>query len=145
MIRDGFVKLIQAGLGTPPMASGGFNVMLPKDYLSADNLMAWTYRSISSEPEYILEGQDGFTTWEIQLDCHGFSGPAPTKQGAANAITLAQAIDSIVRGGWSGILPDADHTHVYGIFRSGPYLDGYSDANRSNVVTLEYKIQYAQI
>jgi hypothetical protein len=137
MIEAGFVLLVQAGLGSPPLAPGGFAVQLPKDQISPVTPYAWTYRSIVSDPTYVLEGQDPFTSWEIQLDCHGYT--------MQNAITLARAVDVVLRGGYSGVLSDTDRTRVFGIFRRGPFLDGYSDANRSFVRTMEYEIQYAQI
>jgi hypothetical protein len=116
---------------------GGFAVQLPKDLISQTTPKAWTYRSITSEPTYVLEGQDGFTTWEIQLDCHGNT--------MDDAIVLARAIDSILRGGFRGILSDPDRTVVQGIFRQGPLVDGFSDSNRTYVRTLEYRIEYNQV
>jgi hypothetical protein len=136
MIEQGFVLLVQGGLGTPPMAPGGWAVQLPKDQISEAQPRAWTYRSIVSEPSYHLSGQDGFTGWEIQLDCHGYT--------MADAIALARAIDGVLRGGYSGVLADPDHTRVHGIFRRGPYVDGYSDLNRSYVRTMEYLVNYNQ-
>ncbi len=137
MIEAGLVTLIQAGLGTPPMAPGGFAVQLPKDQISSASPMAWTYRGIIVEPTYVLEGQDAFTEWEVQIDCHGYT--------MANAIALARTIQAVLRGNWSGVLPDPDHTVVFGVQQEPPGPDGFSDANRSYVRTLEYKIQYAQI
>jgi len=137
MIEAGLVTLIQAGLGTPPMAPGGFAVQLPKDQISSTSPMAWTYRGIIVEPTYVLEGQDAFTEWEVQIDCHGYT--------MANAITLARAIQGVLRGNWSGVLPDPDHTVAFGVQQEQLGPDGFSDANRSYVRTLEYKIQYAQI
>jgi hypothetical protein len=137
MIEQGLELLIQSALGNPPMAPGGFNSQLPKDFISPTNQCAWTYRSITSEPSYTLGGQDGWTSLEIQIDCHGYS--------AANAFTLARAIESILRGGYSGTLSDPDRTVVQGIFRTGTYIDGFSDVNRSYVRTMEYVVQYAQI
>jgi hypothetical protein len=63
----------------------------------------------------------------------------------ANAMTLARKIDGVLRGGFSGVLPDPDSTFVQGIFRSGPSVDGFSDLNRSYVRTLEYLVNYDQI
>ena len=137
MIEQGFVALIQAGLGSPPMAPGGFAVQLPKDQISSAAPMAWTYRSIVSDPTYHLGGQDALTGWEVQIDCHGYT--------MANAITLARAIDAVLRGGYTGVLSDPDHTFVQGVFRMGPFIDGFSDVNRSFVRTLEYLVNYDQI
>jgi hypothetical protein len=136
LIEQGFVALVQSGL-TALSVPGGFQVQLPPNQISAANPMAWTYRSINRPPDYVLEGQTGYTEWEIQLDCHGFS--------MANAITLAAAVDAVLRGGYSGTLSDPDHTIVYGIFRRAPFLDGFSDLNRSFVRTMEYEIQYSAI
>jgi len=138
VIEQGLVILIQSGLsGLTPAVPGGFAVMLqPKDLISAAVPMAWTYRSIVSEPDYVLAGQTGYTALELQIDCHGLT--------MANAIGLARGIDAVLRGNYAGTLADPDHTVVYGIQRQGPFLDGYADANRSYVRTLEYKIQYAQ-
>jgi len=136
MVEQGLVLLIQSGLGVPPMAPGGFAVQLPKDQISVDSPKAWTYRSIVSEPTYVLEGQDGLTGWEVQLDCHGNT--------MLDAIALARAIDGVLRGGYSGALPDSDRTLVQGIFRQGTFLDGFSDSNRSYVRTLEYLVMYYQ-
>jgi hypothetical protein len=136
MIEAGLVALIQAGLGTPPIAPGGFAVQLPKDQISSASPMAWTYRGIITDPTYVLEGQDAFTDWEVQIDCHGYT--------MANAIALARAIQGVLRGNWSGVLPDPDHTVVFGVQQEPLGPDGFSDANHSYVRTLEYKIQYAQ-
>lgn len=135
MIEAGLVLLIQGGIGG--IAPGGFAVQLAKDQISAAAPMAWTYRSITSEPTYVLEGQDALTGWEVQIDSHGYT--------MANAITLARAIDGVLRGGFQGTLSDPDHTVVLGIFRRDPFIDGFSDANRSYVRTAEYLVQYYQI
>lgn len=137
MIEQGLVMLIQAGLGTPPLAPGGWAVQLPKDLISPATPKAWTYRCIVSEPSYHLTGESGFTALEVQIDCHGLTMP--------DAIALARAIDGVLRGGYAGTLPDPDATVVQGIFRQGPYVDGFSDANRSYVRTLEYLINYNQV
>jgi hypothetical protein len=137
MVEQGLVALIQAGLGNPPLAPGGFAVKLPENYISATNPMAWTYRSILAEPSYLLAGQDGLTGWHVQIDCHGNS--------MSDAIHLARTIDGVLRGSWSGVLPDPDATVVQGIFRQGPAIDGYSDTAHSYVRTLEYLVNYEQI
>jgi len=137
LIEEGLFQLIQAGLGTPPIASGGWGLQLPKDQISAATPMAWTWHSLVSMPDYVLEGQTGFTEWETQIDCHGYT--------MANAMQLARAIDGVLRGGWSGVLPDSDHTLVFGIFKKPGLIDGFSDVNRSYVRTLEYCVQYEQI
>ena len=138
MIEAGLVALVQQGITSAlPGVPGGFAVQLPKDQISSASAMAWTYRCIVAEPTYTLQGQDPFTGLELQIDCHGYA--------MADAIALARAIDGVLRGGYSGVLPDADHTVVQGIFRMAPFTDGFSDANRSYVRTLEYLVNYDQI
>ena len=145
-IEDGLLLLIQQGLAaqTPPVVATGAGVELPKDVLSPTAPLGYTVRSIVSEPTYFLSGQDGFTGLEVQIDCHGlgrdFGGP-----GFQGAVTLARAIDAILRGGYAGTLPDADGTVVEGIFRRPHFVDGFSDANRSYVRTMEYLINYHQV
>ena len=135
MVEAGIVVLIDTGISALSIP-GGFAVQLPKNQISVTEPMAWTYRSIVSEEFYTLEGQDAYTEWEIQIDCHGYT--------MANSITLARAIQEVLRGGWSGVLSDPDHTRVFGIQQEPPSIDGFSDINRSYVRSLEYKIQYAQ-
>jgi len=139
VIEQGLRLLIQAGITSLSLnpAGNGAAVQLPENLISSVTPMAWTYRCIISEPTYILEGQDGFTDLEVQIDCHGYA--------MVNAIALARAIDGVLRGGYSGTLSDPDSTFVFGIIRIGPFIDGFSDANRSYVRTLEYSVQYGQI
>lgn len=137
MIEQGLVLLIQNGISDlQPSVPGGFAVILPKDQISASSPMAWTYRSITSEPSYTLNGQDAFTAWNVQIDCHGYT--------MNYAMKLASAIDGVLRGLYQGTLPDEDETFVQGIFREPQLVDGYSDTNRSYVRTLEYLVQYDQ-
>lgn len=136
MVEEGLVMLIQAGLGSPPLAPGGFFAELPKDLISATNPMAWTYRSITSTPNYNLETETGWTDWTVQLDSHGLT--------SANAIQLARAIAGVLRGFVKGTLPDPDNTLVFNLYRQAPLIDGFSDVNRSYVRSLEYVIQYFQ-
>lgn len=137
MIEQGLVLLIQSGLGSPPMAPGGFAAQLPKDQISASAPMAWTYESIDSLPEYLLSGQSDWTEWRVRINCHG--------NVMADAINLARAIDRTLRGLSVGPLPDPDHTFVHGLYRESSFIDGFSDANRSFVRSFEYVIQYSQI
>jgi len=139
VLEQGLVLLIQTALaGSPPVATvpGGFYAQLPKDQIDATKTMAWTYRFIHSEPSYFIGGQDPFTAATVQIDCHGYT--------QANAITLALAIDKILRGVFRGTLADPDATVVDSIFREPTFLDGFSDANRSYVRSLEYLINYIQ-
>ena len=139
MIEQGIVKLIQFGLTGkfPEVVPGGYATQLPKDTPSAKYPKAWTYMSISSEPEYFLSGQDPLTHWTVQIDCHGLT--------ATDAEQLARAIDGVLRGAPSGQLQDSDGTHVQGIFRQGHFHDGYNDVLRTYVRSLEYLVQYNQI
>ena len=136
LIEEGLVILIQSGLGTPPMAPGGWAAELPPNQISPDAPMAWTFRSLSNEDTVVLEGQDGFTSWDVDISCHGAK--------MSDAITLARAIQSVLRGSYAGQLLDSDGIVVQGIFSNGPSVDGFSDADRSYVRTLEYRIQYNQ-
>ena len=137
MIESGLVLLIQPGLtGLFPTCPGGFGVQLPDDLISPTVPWAWTYRRITREPSYLLNGQDSFMSAEYQIDCHGYS--------MANAITLAHAIEAVLSGSYAGTLTDADSTVVYGIFMLPGAPDGYSDANRSYVRSLEIQIDYDQ-
>jgi hypothetical protein len=135
-IEAGFVQLVQSGLGSPPLAPGGFLSQLPKDLLSNGTTMAWVYKSINAEPNYFLDGQDPYTVVKLQLDCHGLT--------AVDSLTLAAAITKALRGGFSGPLPDADATQCLGIFDQGTNLDGYDAVNRSFVRSLEYEIIFLQ-
>lgn len=135
-LEQGISRLIGAALsGSPPNAAlGGFFAQLPKDFVSPDNPSAWTYRTITSTPTYVLSGLDGLVSATWQIDCHG---NAPD-----DAIALAAQIDAALSG-FHGTLPDDDHTSVQGIFNQGSNVDGFSDANRTYVRTLEYQIDYA--
>lgn len=138
--------LIQAGLaGSPPVANipGGFKSQMPKDLIGSTPrgttsavTAAWVYRNLTSNPTYVLDGQDGFTALRIRIDCHGLT--------AALADELAFGIDSVLRGGYQGTLPDPDSTVVQGIFRESDYADGYADDTRTFVHTLEYLVNYNQ-
>lgn len=135
-IEDGLVLLIQSGMGSPPMAPGGFMVKLPKDLIvpGSTTTKAWVWKAISSTPTYILEGQDGFTALHWQIDCHGLT--------ATDSIDLANAIDAVLRGGYMGTLPDTAQTVVQGIFgETGPH-DGYDSDSKTYVRILEYLINY---
>ena len=136
MIESGLVSLIQAGLGSPPIALG-FAVQLPENQINAASPKAWLYKSITSTPNYTLDGQDGWTCWHVEIQAHGNT--------MTDAITLARAIDGVLRGGYSGTLSDSDSTVVQGIFRLPGLVDGFSDLDHSFVRTLEYEIVYQQI
>lgn len=137
MIEQGLVQLIQTGITSlSPAVQGGYAVQLPKDTISATNPWAWTYRFLEADPSYHLTGQDGLTGAMIRIDAHGFT--------AVNMILLARAIDSVLRGGYSGVLTDPDSTVVLGIFRQNHFVDGYDDTNRSFCRTMDYLVNYQQ-
>ena len=139
-IELGLVMLIEqrlAALNPPVQVPGGFFVELPKDLVSPKTPQAWAYRGIVDAPGYVLAGDSGFMEWQVQIDCHG--------NAAADAIALARAIKSVLRGGFTGNLPDPEETFVYGIFRLSPAVDGFSDASRTYVRSLEYSVQYLQV
>lgn len=140
MIEQGLVMYIQQRLaGSPPVTPppGGFMAQLPKDQISAATPQAWAYRSIISRPDYVLNGQTGWTEWEVQIDCHGYA--------AKDAVSLARAIERALRPPFPATLPDPDSTVLFGLFRLNPMVDGFSDADRSYVRSLEYTVQYQQI
>jgi hypothetical protein len=139
VIELGLVIKIQAGLGPKPMAPGGWAVQLPQNQIAAETPMAWTYRLIDNEASYVLGSasgsrQDPFTSIEVQIDCYGFT--------MQHAILLARAIDAVFRGGFKGRLDDPDKTWVEGVFRMGPFIDGFNDAARSYVRSIEYRVNY---
>ena len=143
MIEQGIVLLIQSGLGAPPLAPGGFAAQLPPNQISPDAPMAWTWRSLSTPTAYTLEGPDGFGEWDVEIACHGNT--------MDDALILARAIDNILQppsngrsASFQGQLTDPDSTIIQGIFNGAVAVDGFSDADRSYVRTLEYRIQYNQ-
>ncbi len=139
-VERGLVEFINQGLaGSPPVAipPGGFMVMVPKDLVSASVPQAWSYRTVSSNPDYNLFEQTGWTEWKVQIDCHGQAGK--------DAIDLARRIERVMRGAFRGNFPDPDSTYVFGIFAESRGVDGYSDINRTFVRSLEYSIVYQQV
>lgn len=142
MVEQGLVMLVQAGIATAfsPAVPGGYGVQLPKDIVSAKisdlNPKAWVWRTISLKTTYTIDSQVSLKSWRVEIQCHGYEMP--------DAILLAAAIDGVLRGNWSGTLPDPDSTKVDSIrcLPGGP--DGYSDTNRSYVRSLEYSVQFYQ-
>ena len=138
MVEQGLVSLIQSGIGN--LAPGGFAVSIPETcQVTPANPKLWTYHSILSVPTYVFEGQDPLTELELQIDCHGNT--------MDDAILLAKAIKGVLRsaapsGGSPLVLGDPDQTVVQGLFRRAPHTDGFSDANRTFVRTLEYLVTY---
>jgi hypothetical protein len=138
-IEQGFVALVQSRLAVagvrPP---GGFFVQMPKDTISETAPQAWTFRWITDREDVLLTGEASFTQALVQIDCHGY---AP-----ADAISLAAAIKSVLRSGLSGRLgsADPDNTLVDSIIRQPSQVDGFNDANRTYVRSLEYLVSYYQ-
>jgi len=138
MIEQGFVKLIQATVATAftPNVPGGYGVQLPKDLISSTQPKAWTWRTISNKTTEVLAGRTSFTEWRVCIDCHGLTMP--------DAMALASAIDGVLRAGVSGALTDSDSTKVDNIRALPGATDGYSDANRSFVRSVDYLVQFFQ-
>jgi hypothetical protein len=134
MIEQGLVEYITTGLNDASIP-GGYATQLAKDTISSSTPKAWSYRGILSTPLYELDGQNALTKWHVQIDCHGYQ--------AADSFALAHSITNVLSGGFRGVFTDADSTRVAGIYQlpsSG--IDGFNDANRSFVRSLEYEIQY---
>lgn len=139
MIELGLVKFIQAGLGDPPMAPGGFAVQLPPNLIgekAGQVSKAWVYRTVADDPSIVIEGEDGVTCWHVAIDCHGVT--------MADAIALWRAINAVLRGAESVTFEDPDSIFVQSIQRGSLNVDGYSDLNRSFVKTVEYAVHYNQ-
>lgn len=131
MIEEGIVRLLQTTPAVSAIAPvAGFFAELPKD----NPLPSWTYITVSQAITSGLTFADGLRTRRIQLDCYGFL--------AADAIALAKAIDKVLLG-YTGTLPDADHTFVNVILLEDQ-MDFFDDARRSYRRMLEYEIVYAQ-
>ena len=133
MLEGGLVALIQSGLGSPPIAVGGFLDELPKNYIG-DNDYAYTYRFIFDKPENHLNGYTGFAHAMVQIDAF-----APT---GAGVLTLAKAINAKLHG-FRGTLPDADSTVLLTCFRSDKMDFPYDPDARNYRRMLEYTIIYA--
>lgn len=138
MVEQGLALYLQGQLAAlaPPVVAVGpfFAAQISKDGLSATTPMAFGYRSILENPNYTLKGR-GVCEWEVQIDCYGNS--------AANAITLADAIQGILDKGFRGTFSDPDTILVESIARiDGPKIDGFIDSNRTYVRSLEYAITY---
>jgi hypothetical protein len=125
-----FTQFLQALLNAILSGINVFEVILPKDYISLSNPKAIVYHSILNEPLYTLNGQNKLMTWEVQIDCHGFT--------MQDAITLANTVDKVLSGGLG------DSVTIEAIFKLPSQVDGYSDSNRTFIRSLEYQIHYIQ-
>jgi len=130
MIEDGLVLQIQAGLGSPPLAAGGFAGMLPKDYAAP----AYTWKTAGGKPSTGLQFVRGLRMRRFQIDCFAAT--------AALAMQLATAVDAI--NGFRGQLPDPDATYMDSCIRDGePEGPEYGAEARNYWVMLEYEVWYA--
>jgi len=121
--------IIQAGLGSPPMATGGFLAELPKDA----TLPAYTYRIISNRPHTTLQTYTGFAEARIQIDCFGAT--------PASVMTLANAINTVLHG-HRGTLPDPDSTFLHSCFRSDMMDFPFDPDARNYRRMVEYELFY---
>ena len=129
MLEQGIIMLIQAGLGSPPIANGGFLAELPKDA----TLPAYTYRVISNRPQTTLQSHTGFAHARIQIDCFGPTG--------ASVILLANAINTVLQG-HRGTLPDPDSTFLDSCFRSDMMDFAFDPDARNYRRMVEYELFY---
>jgi len=130
MLEQGLFNLIQSAV---PSGVQGFAVEFPKDLISPSNPKAWLWRGITSNPLYSLNGQNAWTVTTIRIDCHGIT--------MKDAMSLAKTIRDTLSG-WRGTMTDADSTVVQAILMTPLLVDGFDDANRSFVRTIEVDIQY---
>jgi hypothetical protein len=132
MLESGIVKLVQGNAAVSAIAlTGGFLLELPKD----EALPSWTYRIISDHSEYGLQGEHGFVTRRLQIDC--------LANAKADVLLLARAINKVLSG-YKGTLPDTDSTLVFGCFRSD-LRDFFDDPGRTPRRMLEYEIQFCEV
>lgn len=143
MFEEGFVKAIQTGLAGKGLSAvpGGYLVQLPKDKLTAATPQAWAYRVVTQRLDKVLKGQTSATEALIQIDCHGWDTGQATARAGARAIALAQAIQEVLRALPSGKLADADQTLVAEIDLES-VTDGFNDASRSVVRSLDYRVLF---
>jgi hypothetical protein len=137
MVEFGLQLYITAGLANASIPPG-FSDVLPKNQITVATPQAWLWKTILAEPDYVLEGGGaGYTTWQVQLDCFGYT--------AAYAMSLARSIETVLRGSFAGTFADADTTKVFGIVRQPLFLGGFDEDNRAFVRSLEYVVTYSQI
>jgi hypothetical protein len=142
MIEQGFVQYVQAGLTAASVTvPGGFFNQIPENQLASFTgctiNQAWVYKTIFKTPTYILNGQVSLTKWEVQIDCHGTTGDY--------ALSLAYAIQNVLRGSFRGTFSDPDSTKVEGIFQLPNAVSGINDISRTFVQSLEYDVFYYQV
>jgi hypothetical protein len=126
--EQGFVALVNSDAGVSAVgSSGGYFAQLPKD-----KIPGWTYLVVSDPSDYTLQGAVELSGMRLQVDCYGST--------AAQAITLAKAIDRLLSG-YQGTLPDG--TVVQGCFRTNR-LSFFDDNARNYRRMLEYEIWYVE-
>lgn len=131
VIEEGLVMLIQAGIGSPPMAPGGFAGQFSQN----QPVPAYYYRVISDKPDTGLLFVKGLIMRRFQFDCFGAQ--------AVDAQVLANAVDAVLHG-FHGVLPDPDSTPVSSIIRTDRMGPEFSDSARNFWIMLEYQIWYKQ-
>jgi hypothetical protein len=135
MVEQGFVKHLNSLIApTFPNVSGGFLMILPENFVSKANPMSWTYQIVTTQPLYVLTGQNPLIETTIQVDCHGFE--------AVHAVKLARAVQKAMSGIWSGVFDDPDQTMVTAIFAEPTFVSGFNSDSRTYVTTLEYTVQH---
>ena len=108
MLEAGIVKLVMADDAVKAIcAAGGFLATLPKDTV----LPSWTYRAISDHSAYCLQGEHGFVTRRLQIDCFGAA--------REDAMLLGKAINKVLSG-YRGTLADSDSTIILILSRGTP-------------------------
>ncbi len=133
MLEAGIVKLVMADTAVLALCqAGGYLVSLPKE----PQFPTWTYQYFSDQSPVALQGEHGFVTRRLQIDCFGASGN--------DAILLARAIDKVLHG-YKGTLSDPDATIVFGCFRSDLQDRPFDEAARNIRRMLEYEIDFHEV
>lgn len=132
-LEKGLVMQIQSGLGSPPLAAGGFLVELPKDYIASTSGPAYTYRILFDHSQTTLNSHTGFSRAMVEINCFAPDGPG--------VLALAKAINLALHG-FRGNFADPDTTFIDSCLRSD-IMDFPFDSNARNFRRmLEYMIFY---
>lgn len=110
---------------------GGFLVELPKN----QHLPTWSYLVVSSQPETTLTGVRGMACMRYQTDAYAYN--------AKDVVVLDEAIDRALEG-FSGPLPDPDHTVVHIILPSDHMGTWFDAASRTYRRMSEFEVIYFQ-
>lgn len=140
MIEEGIVKAIKAGLQAANVnVPGGYmSAELPKDLPSALVPQIWAVLFVTQDIGKSLKGQNSRTDAYIQIDCHGWDGDG---QGSPRAFGLAKSIEFVMRGIGPAVLDDADSILLETVFLED-VNDGFRDASRSYIRSLDYSLQF---